>query len=119
MKPPIVLCVLAIAAGVAVAPASVTSADAQVLPNSIIGDRDRDGVPNVFDPTNNNRRPQAWRDKDHDGIPNAYDRNSNNYRQQAWGDRDRDNVPNRYDTDRDGDGVPNQWDRNAGNPYRR
>lgn len=117
MKPAIFLGVLAIAAGGATAPAFVTSADAQVVPNSIIGDRDRDGVPNVFDPTNDNRRPQAWRDKDHDGVPNAYDRND--YRQQAWGDRDRDNVPNRYDTDRDGDGVPNQWDRSVGNPYRR
>lgn len=117
MKPPIVLTVLAIAGAVAIGPAVVTPADAQIAPQNMLGDRDRDGVPNVFDPTNNNRRPQAWGDRDRDGVPNTYDRHNN--RQQAWGDRDRDNVPNRYDTDRDGDGVPNQWDRNAGNPYRR
>lgn len=117
MKPAIILSFLALSAGVAAGTAFVPSAHAQVPPQNILGDRDRDGVPNVFDPTNNNRRPQAWGDRDHDGVPNTYDRHDN--RQQAWGDRDRDRIPNRYDTDRDGDGVPNTWDRNAGNPYRR
>ena len=122
MKRPLILTVLAIAAGVAVAPAIVTSADAQVPPrNGAWGDRDRDGVPNAFDQHNNNRQ-QGWGDKDRDGIPNAYDRHDN--RQQAW-DRDRDGVPNRYDRfdnrqlqDRDHDGVPRAFDRNDRNPYR-
>ena len=57
MKRPLILTVLAIAAGVAVAPAIVTSADAQVPPrNGAWGDRDRDGVPNTFDQYSNNRR---------------------------------------------------------------
>lgn len=60
-------------------------------------------------------RNGAWGDRDRDGIPNAYDPHNNN-RQQAWGDRDRDGVANRYDRDRDGDGVPNQWDRKPSNP---
>lgn len=60
----------------------------------------------------------AWGDRDRDGVPNAYDPRNNN-RQQAAGDRDRDGVPNRYDTDKDGDGVPNTWDRKDANPNRR
>lgn len=100
MKRPIILTVLAIAAGVAVAPVLVTSAEAQVPP-----------------------RNGAWGDRDRDGIPNAYDRHDN--RQQAWGDKDRDGVPNRYDRfdnrqlqDRDGDGIPRAFDRNDRNPWR-
>ena len=58
-----------------------------------MGDRDRDGIPNAFDRTNNNRA--NYRDQDHDG------------------------VPNRYDRDRDGDGVSNRYDRSPNNPYRR
>jgi len=122
MKPPILLVVLAIAAGVAVSPAVVTSAEAQVPPrNGVLGDRDRDGVPNVFDQRNDNR-PRAWGDKDHDGVPNAHDRYDN--RQQAW-DKDHDGVPNRSDRfdnrqlqDRDRDGVPRAFDRNDHNPWR-
>ncbi|WP_428660125.1 hypothetical protein [Reyranella sp.] len=74
MKHPIALAILAIAAGVAVTPVIITSAEAQVPPRGgAWGDRDRDGVPNVVDPQNNNR-PRAWGDKDHDGVPNPYDR---------------------------------------------
>jgi hypothetical protein len=120
---PTILTVLAIAAGVAVVPSIVvTSAEAQVPPrNGTWGDRDRDGLPNVFDQRNDNR-PRAWGDKDRDGVPNAYDRHDN--RQQAW-DRDHDGVPNRADRfdnrqlqDRDHDGVPRAVDRNDHNPYR-
>lgn len=122
MKRPIILAVLAIAAGMAVTPAIVAPAAAQVPPrNGAWGDRDRDGIPNAVDPRNNNR-PQAWGDKDHDGIPNAYDRHDN--RQQAW-DKDHDGVPNRYDRfdnrqlqDKDHDGIPRAFDRNDRNPYR-
>jgi hypothetical protein len=84
------------------------------------GDRDRDGVPNAFDPHNN--RPNPGRgDKDRDGVPNRYDRYDNRPNQ-AWGDRDRDGVPNAYDRhnnqprpnqawgDRDRDGIPNVVD---------
>lgn len=122
MKPPIALAVLAIAAGVAVAPALVTTAQAQVPPRQgAFGDRDRDGIPNAFDPRNDNR-PRAWGDKDRDGIPNAHDRYDN--RQQAW-DKDHDGIPNRADRfdnrrlqDRDHDGVPRAFDRNDHNPWR-
>ena len=100
MRRPLILTVLAIAAGVAVAPAIVTSADAQVPPrNGAWGDRDRDGVPNTFDQYNNNRQ-QAW-DRDRDGVPNRYDR-----------------FDNRQLQDRDHDGVPRAFDRNDRNPYR-
>ena len=69
MKRPLILTVLAIAAGVAVAPAIVTSADAQVPPrNGAWGDRDRDGVPNAFDQYNNNRQ-QAWGDRTATAFP--------------------------------------------------
>jgi hypothetical protein len=125
MKRATIMTVLAIAAGVAVTPAFISSAEAQVPPrNGALGDRDRDGIPNVFDQHNNNR-PQAWGDRDRDGVPNAYDRYDN--RQQAWGgrDRDHDGVPNRYDRfdnrqmqDRDHDGVPRAFDRNDHNPWR-
>jgi len=122
MKRPIILAVLAIAAGVSVVPLIVTTADAQVPPrNGAWGDRDRDGIPNAVDQHNNNR-PQAWGDKDHDGVPNAYDRHDN--RQQAW-DKDHDGVPNRNDRfdnrqlqDKDHDGVPRAFDPNDHNPHR-
>ena len=122
VKPPIVLAALAIAAGVAMAPAAFITAEAQVPPrHGALGDRDRDGIPNVFDQRNDNRR-HAWGDKDHDGVPNAHDRYDN--RQQAW-DKDHDGVPNRSDRfdnrqlrDRDRDGVPRAFDRNDHNPWR-
>ena len=63
-------------------------------------------------------RGGAWGDRDRDGVPNQFDR-SNNNRPSGWSDQDRDGVPNRYDRDRDGDGVPNRYDRSDNNPYRR
>ena len=103
MNRPIVLAmVTAVAATIAV-PALVTPAQAQL---------------EVHIGTPQPPAYGAWGDRDRDGIPNAYDPRNNN-RQQAWGDRDRDGVPNRYDRDKDGDGVPNTWDRRDGNPYRR
>lgn len=72
MKCPTILAVLAIVAGVAAAPAFITSAEAQVPPrNGAWGDRDRDGIPNAFDRHDN----RQLRDKDHDGVPQAWDRN--------------------------------------------
>jgi len=119
MKRPLILTVLAIAAGVAVAPAIVTSADAQVPPRyGAWGDRDRDGVPTRSNSTTTTASGRGATRT----VPNAYDRHDN--RQQAW-DRDRDGVPNRYDRfdnrqlqDRDHDGVPRAFDRNDRNPYR-
>ena len=102
MKRPIILTVLAIAAGTSILPAIVTSAEAQVPPrNGPYGDRDRDGVPNAFDRHDN--RQQAWGggDRDHDGVPNRYDR-----------------FDNRQLQDKDHDGVPRAFDRNDRNPYR-
>lgn len=55
------------------------------------GDRDRDGVPNVADPYNNNRgRPMG--DRDHDGVPNIADRWDNRWgpvvrAPRYWGNR--------------------------------
>ena len=65
-------------------------------------------------------RNGAWGDRDRDGIPNKYDRTNNNYNNQrgAWGDQDHDGIPNKYDKDRDGDGVPNRYDRAPANPHR-
>lgn len=63
-------------------------------------------------------RQGAWGDRDRDGIPNQFDQTNNNQRP-GWRDQDRDGVPNRYDRDRDGDGVPNRYDRSDNNPYRR
>ena len=62
-------------------------------------------------------RGGAWGDRDRDGVPNVYDPYNNN-RRRGMGDQDRDGIPNRYDTDRDGDGRPNQWDRSPTNPHR-
>ena len=60
--------------------ASAGAAAAQPRP---YGDRDRDGIPNVVDPHNNNRgRPLG--DKDHDGIPNAVDAGDDRW-DPAWG----------------------------------
>lgn len=71
-------------------PIVVTPAPTYVPPRGgAFGDRDRDGIPNIADNYNNNRR-----------------------------DQDRDGVPNRYDRDRDGDGVPNRWDDRPNNPWR-
>lgn len=61
-------------------------------------------------------RGGAWGDRDRDGVPNAYDPYNNN-RRRGGGDQDNDGVPNRYDTDRDGDGRPNQWDRSPADPH--
>lgn len=63
-------------------------------------------------------------DRDHDGIANVYDRDSARYRWHAarvygpYGDLDRDGIPNQYDRDRDGDGIRNRFDRLPDNPYR-
>ncbi len=70
-------------------------------------------------------RTGAWGDRDRDGIPNQFDRTNNNYnnynnnQRGGRGDQDHDGIANRYDTDRDGDGTPNRWDRNPANPNRR
>ena len=61
-------------------------------------------------------RGGAWGDRDRDGVPNAFDPSNN--RRRGGGDQDHDGIPNRYDTDRDGDGRPNQWDRAPANPHR-
>lgn len=45
-------------------------ATAQASAQRPLGDRDRDGVPNVVDPRNDNG---PLGDRDHDGRPNAYD----------------------------------------------
>jgi hypothetical protein len=63
-------------------------------------------------------RNGAWGDRDRDGIPNAFDQTNNN-RRGGRGDQDHDGIPNRYDRDRDGDGTPNRWDSNPSNPNRR
>ena len=112
MTRPVLFAVLAATAFTAVPAVLVTPADAQVVVvpsrNSALGDRDRDGVPNVVDPYNNNR-------------------NYNYNKYGAYGDRDRDGVPNVYDPstnralrrDKDHDGVPNAWDRHDNNPWKR
>jgi hypothetical protein len=56
------------------------------------GDRDRDGIPNRYDATNNRAGPA---DRDRDGIPNRKDQRDN--RAAGPGDSDRDGVPNRVD----------------------
>lgn len=64
-------------------------------------------------------------DRDRDGIPNMYDAGHQRGQwQQArlygpYGDRDRDGVVNRYDRDRDGDGTRNRFDRLPDSPHRR
>lgn len=63
------------------------------------GDRDRDGIANVYD-------PDSPRNRRHAGVHGP------------WGDLDRDGIRNRNDRDRDGDGVRNRHDRAPHNPYR-
>jgi hypothetical protein len=67
-------------------------ATAQASAQRPLGDRDRDGVPNVIDPRNDNRR-----DSDRDGIPNRVDQRNDNG---PYGDRDHDGRANAYDNDR-------------------
>jgi len=69
-------------------------------------------------------RRGPYGDRDRDGIANVYDSdNSHNQRRHArlygpYGDLDRDGIPNLHDRDRDGDGVRNRYDRLPENPYR-
>ncbi|WP_371132739.1 BA14K family protein [Phenylobacterium sp.] len=70
--------------------ASAGAASAQPRP---MGDRDQDGVPNAYDPRNDNRAPMG--DRDRDGVPNAYDSRNNN--RGPMGDRDHDGRPNAID----------------------
>jgi hypothetical protein len=64
-------------------------------------------------------------DRDRDGIANIYDQGGprNQWRQAGrngpYGDLDRDGIVNQRDRDRDGDGVSNRFDRFPNNPYRR
>ncbi|MDO8778375.1 MAG: PXPV repeat protein [Burkholderiaceae bacterium] len=70
-------------------------------------------------------RGGPYGDRDHDGIANVYDPDSprNQWRHARlygpYGDLDRDGIKNQYDRDRDGDGVRNRYDRLPDNPYRR
>jgi hypothetical protein len=68
------------------------------------GDRDLDGIANVFD-----------QDRDGDGVPNRYDRD-NRRRFGTYGDLDRDGIANHRDRDIDGDGVRNARDSRPFNP---
>jgi hypothetical protein len=69
-------------------------------------------------------RRGPYGDRDRDGIANVYDPDSHrNQRRYArvygpYGDLDRDGVMNQDDRDRDGDGVRNRRDRFPDNPYR-
>ena len=64
-------------------------------------------------------------DRDHDGIANVYDRGGPRHQwypsrlHGPYGDLDRDGIRNQWDRDVDGDGVPNRYDRVPANPYRR
>ncbi len=100
-RPTVFAVIAAVSAAVAV-PALVTPAQAQI---------------EVHIGTPQPSTPRAWGDRDRDGVPNAYDPKNNN-RQQAQGDRDRDGIANRHDADKDGDGVANTWDRKDGNAAR-
>lgn len=64
------------------------------------GDRDHDGIANIYDP--DSRRHHGHHGRDHG----------------PYGDLDRDGIPNQYDRDRDGDGVRNRYDRRPDNRYR-
>lgn len=104
---PLTITVLAAAAALTAVPLALTQpANAQV--DVFIGHAP---------PVQQAPRNGAWGDRDRDGIPNRYDQ-TNNDRRSGW-DQDHDGIPNRYDTDRDGDGKPNQWDRSPANPNRR
>jgi len=61
-------------------------------------------------------RRGAYGDRDRDGVPNRYD--PDNRRFGPYGDLDRDGIQNRHDRDRDGDGVRNRDDRFPDNPRR-
>ncbi|MDB5454622.1 MAG: hypothetical protein JWP92_207, partial [Caulobacter sp.] len=58
---------------------AAADASAQTRP---MGDRDRDGVPNVVDQRNNNDGPMG--DRDHDGRPNAVDARDDRW-DSRWG----------------------------------
>lgn len=73
---------------------------------------------------------QQWQrgpygDRDHNGIANVYDSGGprNQWRQSRlygpYGDLDRDGIRNQWDRDIDGDGVRNRYDRQPINPNRR
>jgi hypothetical protein len=70
-------------------------------------------------------RRGPYGDRDRDGIANVYDRDDSRHQwRQArlygpYGDLDRDGIRNQDDRDRDGDGVRNRFDRVPNNPYRR
>ena len=69
------------------------------------------------------QRRGPYGDRDRDGIANVYDPDSPRNRRHArvygpYGDLDRDGIPNIDDRDRDGDGVRNRRDRFPQNPYR-
>lgn len=70
-------------------------------------------------------RRGPYGDRDRDGIANVYDRDDSRHQwRQArlygpYGDLDRDGIRNQDDRDRDGDGVRNRNDRVPNNPYRR
>ena len=71
------------------------------------------------------RRGPYYGDRDRDGIANIYDQGgSRNQWPQArlygpYGDLDRDGIMNRQDRDRDGDGIRNRYDRLPDRPNRR
>ena len=70
------------------------------------------------------QRRGPYGERDRDGIANVYDpdspRNQGRYGRLygPYGDLDRDGIPNQYDRDRDGDGARNRYDRYPDNPYR-
>jgi hypothetical protein len=70
-------------------------------------------------------RRGPYGDRDRDGIANVYDRDGHRHQQRhghrygPYGDLDRDGVRNMDDRDRDGDGVRNRYDRVPSNPYYR
>jgi hypothetical protein len=77
------------------------------------GDRDGDGIANVYDHRDGYR--DGWRDGGRDGW-----RDGGRYgrRYGPHGDLDRDGVPNQDDRDADGDGVRNRLDRFPLDPHR-
>ena len=70
-------------------------------------------------------RRGPYGDRDRDGVANVYDRDHSRHQwRQArlygpYGDLDRDGIRNQDDRDRDGDGVRNRYDYAPNNPYRR
>ena len=75
---------------------TLTVAGAAMAQPRPYGDRDRDGIPNAYDPRNNNRGPMG--DRDHDGVPNAVDARDDRW-DSRWG---RPVQPPRYWGRRDG-----------------